>query len=139
MAAAADKVGWPKEKGEVCLYICTTPDCTGEYDPTGTVSLYAQRMGKGHYLVVGRNVEASGDIVPFSGSAEIVQLPEGPVVRMQVALTFSNPGFLYGQMAMVTGDPTTLAGTVEGLNLRVNKSDNDSAANYFSFYTRSCQ
>jgi hypothetical protein len=129
---AASNEGWPKQQGEVCLNLCVENDCSGEYDPTSIVNMYVTKMGKDHYLVVGRNVEKSGEIVPFIGSAEIVQLPDGPKVRIHATLSLTDPGSFYGQMITGIGDPMTLIGTFEGLHLRVNKADNDSAVYYLS-------
>jgi hypothetical protein len=129
---AAGSQGWPKQEGEVCLSTYV-PDL--EY-PVGKVEMYVTRMGKGHFLVVGRSIEGSGDIDPFIGSAEIIQLEDGSsMLRMHATLSFASAATFHGQTVIFEADPRTLIGSFQVAMMSVSKSDGTSTINYLGGFT----
>lgn len=124
-AFAAPPNGWPSNKGEICLEVVESGAIVG------TVNMYVTKMGDGHYLVLGRNIEPA-EVVPFIGTAEIVATTTGPMVKMHVTASGvmppvppADPGDVHGNMTTVMLDPSTLEGTVETLNLMALKDNTD--------------
>lgn len=116
-AGAAPPGGWPNNKGEIYLEILDGAVVTG------TLNLFSMKLGDGHYLVLGRNIEPA-EVVPFIGAAEIVTTASGPMVRIHAtasgvmpAVPPADPGEVHGGLATVMLNPVTLEGTLENLDL----------------------
>ena len=113
-AFAAPSMGWPNNKGEVCLQVLKDDTVVG------TVHMYVTKMGDGHYLVLGRSTEAT-EVVPFIGAAELVE--NKTMVRMHFTASGVMPplgedeGDVHGTLATMMLDRATLVGTVHGLDM----------------------
>lgn len=104
---------WPDKKGEICLelYNGTTLD--------GTVHMYVTKMGDGHYLVLGRNIEADG-VTPFIGAAEIVTVEGETKVRIHATASGLTSGSVHGTMATMFLDPVDLTGILTSIDMNAN-------------------
>lgn len=98
-------------------------------DPEGGIAKLAiTSIGDGHYLVIGRHTDTSGNVEPLIGNGEVV--PGHLIVHITTSSFDADEVRAFLATLVLDLPATNLNGTIEGLNLYYDKTTDDRDITY---------